>query len=61
MLEKRSSENIFEWAIKQNLEDLRMTYENEKDPKKQSVYLALYNYSLAKKQEKLIARKRFVR
>jgi len=33
----------------------------EKDPSKQAVYLALYNYRLAERQKKTITKKEFIR
>lgn len=60
MLDTRFDQQIFDWALKQDLEDLRLAVENEKDSKKQNVYAALYSFALAKKQAKLIAGKDFI-
>lgn len=61
MLDTRFDQEIFNWALKQDLEDLRLAVVNETDSKKQDVYAALYNYALAKKQDGLIQRKDFIR
>lgn len=61
MLDKRFDQEIFAWALKQDLEDLRLAVVQETDSRKQAVYAALYDYALAKKQDKLIALRSFER
>ncbi|GEO68254.1 hypothetical protein [Levilactobacillus acidifarinae] len=60
-LEPRLAQEIFDWARKQDLEELRLAVVNESDSKTQDVYAALYHYVLAKKQDALIQRKDFIR
>ena len=61
MLDRRFDQEIFAWALKQDLEDLRLAVVKEADSQKQAVYAALYDYALAKRQDKLIAQKSFER
>lgn len=61
MLDRRFDQEIFAWALKQDLEDLRLAVVQEPDSQKQAVYAALYDYALAKKQDKLIALRSFER
>ncbi|MDT6980616.1 hypothetical protein [Levilactobacillus zymae] len=61
MLDRRFDQETFAWALKQDLEDLRLAVVKAADPQKQAVYAVLYDYALAKRQDKLIAQKRFER
>jgi len=59
MLDTRFDQRIFDWATHQDPENLHQAVVTESDRDKQAVYAALYDYALAKAQEKLIQRQDF--
>lgn len=60
MLDSSFDQKIFDWATRQDLEDLRLAVIRERDKAKQTVYAALYDYALAKKQDQLLKQKKFI-